>query len=107
MNNLRRADPQKDRSREQTDALQNAVVRHHYKGRLEKFLRDGEKLVQHGVTEGTLGGCRFHYLDSLDDIDMMRTEFDLDFFNPMIQRTKHFYHKNHYSHVRLLSYHKQ
>ena len=38
MNNLRRADPQKDRSREQTDALQNAVVRHHYKGRLEKFL---------------------------------------------------------------------
>jgi len=38
---------------------------------LKKFLRDREKLVQHGVANEAFGRCRLYSLDTFDRIDLM------------------------------------
>ena len=70
-NDLGRAHPQEDRSREKTYALQQTVVRHYDKVCLEQFLRDGEKLVQNRVTKCAFGGGCLHCLDAGDCIDLV------------------------------------
>ena len=95
MNDLDGADPQENRSRQETYSLQDAVPRHHDERRLEKFLRDREKLVEHSVTKRALGSCRFYSLDPFDRIDLMRTVLALALFHPVIKGAQHLYRKNH------------
>src|SRR4029077_6549101 len=72
VNDLDGADPQENRSRQETYSLQDAAQRHHDERRFEKFLRDREKLVENSVTKRALGSCRFYSLDPFDRIDLMR-----------------------------------
>ena len=51
VDDLVRADPEKDRGRKQADGLQHAVVGHDDEIAPENLFRDGEKLVQHRVAE--------------------------------------------------------
>src|SRR6267378_1997518 len=81
IDDLVRADPQKNRGREQADGLQHAVVRHNHEIGAENLFRDGKKLVQHRIAEDRLGRGSFDCFDPFDGINLMRTIFSLALLN--------------------------
>src|SRR6476646_3689353 len=95
VNDLQGTDPKENRSRQETNRLQDAVPRHYDERGLEKFLRYRKKLIEHGVTKRALGRRRFYSLDPLDRIDLMRIVFALALFHTVIKGAQHLYRKNH------------
>ena len=88
-------DPEEDGGRDQADALHDAVVGHDDETAPEKFLRDGEELVQHHVAKDRLGRRRFHRFDSLDRVDLMRAVFSLALLDAGEKRAQHFLGEEH------------
>src|SRR5438105_7731533 len=81
IDDLVRADPQKNRGRERADGLQHAVVRHDHEIGTENLFRNGKKLVQHRIAEDRLSRGSFDCFDPFDGINLMRTIFSLALLN--------------------------
>ena len=82
------ADEQKERDGKKRHHLYDAVVRHHREVGFESPARHGSELSHHQLAERSLGRHRFHGLDALDGVDLVRVVPAVRIFQLVEQRAQ-------------------